>query len=77
MVNSMIKLEQKNSVAMLKKYKSIAIMLILFSLSTIFPSEAQQIVPDASLTNNTLIKSEGNISNIEDGTQLGTTLFHS
>jgi filamentous hemagglutinin family protein len=77
MVNSMIKLGQKNSVAMLKKYKSIAIMLILFSLSTIFPSEAQQIVPDASLTNNTLIKSEGNISNIEDGTQLGTTLFHS
>jgi hypothetical protein len=42
----MIKLEQKNSVTTLKKYKSIAIMLILFSLSTIFPSKAQREHPN-------------------------------
>jgi filamentous hemagglutinin family protein len=62
---------------MLKKYKNIAIVSMFLALSTISPSEAQQITPDASLPSNTLVKSEENTNNIEGGTQSGTSLFHS
>ncbi|NDJ25930.1 filamentous hemagglutinin N-terminal domain-containing protein [Nostoc sp. B(2019)] len=65
-------MKTKNSVL-----KSTSVVSIIISLLTTFPSEAQQIVPDTSLPNNTRIKLEGNTSNIEGGTQAGTNLFHS
>lgn len=49
----------------------------LFFLLSISSNIAAQIVPDASLPNNTTVSSQDNLLIIEGGTQRGNNLFHS
>ncbi|MEM9925353.1 MAG: filamentous hemagglutinin N-terminal domain-containing protein, partial [Cyanobacteria bacterium P01_D01_bin.50] len=54
---------------------SIAILGAVFS--TINTANAQQVIPDNTLPNNSVVNLENNITNITGGTQRGGNLFHS
>ena len=54
---------------------SIAILGAVFS--TINTAKAQQVIPDNTLPNNSVVNLENNITNITGGTQRGGNLFHS
>ncbi|WP_443193775.1 two-partner secretion domain-containing protein [Nostoc sp. UHCC 0926] len=49
---------------------------ILYYISFPTPTAAQ-IVPDTTLTHNSRVTNQGNINIINEGTRLGTNLFHS
>lgn len=54
-----------------------AVLSVLIPLLINLPSKAQQIIQDATLPNNTLIRVEEDTINIQGGTRLGNNLFHS
>ena len=54
---------------------SIAILGAIFSTTN--TAHAQQVIPDNTLPNNSVINLENNITNITGGTQRGGNLFHS